>query len=298
MRIKNLLVPAFCALSVAFALPVQAQDSGAEDDPVVARVGGEDILQSEVLALAQNLPPQQQAQIALIFPALVEQMIDLKLVGQAGRKEGLAEDEEVRERVMRAENQIISQIYVVRRIEAEVTDDKVRAEYDKFVQDNPPQKEVRARHILVAEEEQAKNLIVELDGGADFAALASEHSTGPSGAQGGDLGFFGEGQMVPEFSDAAFSMEAGQHSKEPVQTQFGWHVIKVEETRLAEQPTFEEMEEELRSELSRGAYQNILAKLRDGAEIEILSPNGAEAEADPAESAPAESETNSESTTQ
>lgn len=296
MRIKNLLVPAFCALSVAFALPVQAQDSGAEDDPVVARVGGEDILQSEVLALAQNLPPQQQAQIALIFPALVEQMIDLKLVGQAGRKAGLADDAEVRERVMRAESQIISQVYVLREIEAQVTDDKVRAEYDKFVQDNPPQTEVRARHILVAEEEQAKNLIVELDGGADFAALAAEHSTGPSGAQGGDLGFFGEGQMVPEFSDAAFSMEAGQHSKEPVKTQFGWHVIKVEETRLAEQPAFEDMQEELRSELSRGAYQDILSKLREGAEIEIVSPAGSEAT--PEESAPAEGETQSDSTTQ
>ncbi|WP_282604193.1 peptidylprolyl isomerase [Pelagibius sp. Alg239-R121] len=276
MRIKNLLVPAFCALSVAFALPVQAQDSGAGDDPVVARVGGEDILQSEVLALAQNLPPQQQSQIALIFPQLIEQVIDLRLVGKAGRDAGLADDEEVRERVMRAESQIISQIYVLREIEAQVTDEKIRAEYDKFVTENPPQKEIRARHILVEEEDQAKNLIVELDGGADFAALAGEHSTGPSGSQGGDLGFFGEGQMVPEFSEAAFAMEAGQHSKEPVKTQFGWHVIKVEESRLGEQPAFEDMEADLRSELSRGAYQDIVAKLREGAEIEIVTPDAEE----------------------
>lgn len=280
MRIKHLLVPAFCALSVAFASPVLAQDSAAED-PVVARVGGEDILQSEVLALAQSLPPQQQQQIALIFPQLIEQVIDLRLVGKAGRAEGLAEDEEVLKRVKESEDRIISQTYIVREIEAQVTDEKLQAEYDKFVSENPASKEVRARHILVEEEEQAKALIVELDGGADFAALAGEHSTGPSGAQGGDLGFFGEGQMVPEFADAAFGMEVGQHSKEPVKTQFGWHVIKVEESRLAEQPSFEQMQEELRSELSRGVYQDMIAKLREGAEIEIITPAGA---------APAESE--------
>lgn len=273
MRIKHLLVPAFCALSVAFAPPVLAQDSAAED-PVVARVGGEEILQSEVLALAQTLPPQQQSQIALIFPQLIEQVIDLKLVGKAGRAEGLAEDEEVRKRVMESEDRIISQTYIVREIEAQVTDEKLQTEYEKFVNENPASKEVRARHILVEEEEQAKALIVELDGGADFAALASEHSTGPSGAQGGDLGFFGEGQMVPEFADAAFSMEVGQYSKEPVKTQFGWHIIKVEENRLAEQPSFEEMQEDLRSELSRGVYQDLIAKLREGADIEIVTPAG------------------------
>ncbi len=278
MRIKHLLVPAFCALSVAFAPPVLAQDSAAED-PVVARVGGEDVLQSEVLALAQSLPPQQQQQIALIFPQLIEQVIDLKLVGKAGRAAGLAEDEEVRKRVMESEDRIISQTYIVREIEAQVTEEKLKAEYEKFVNENPASKEVRARHILVEEEEQAKTLIAELDGGADFAALAGEHSTGPSGAQGGDLGFFGEGQMVPEFSEAAFAMEAGEHSKEPVKTQFGWHIIKVEESRLAEQPSFEQMQEDLRAELSRGVYQDMIAKLREGAEIEIVTPEAA----DPAE---------------
>ena len=277
MRIERLLVPAFCALSVAFATPVLAQDSAA-DDPVVARVGGEDILQSEVLALAQNLPPQQQAQIALIFPQLVEQVIDLKLVGKAGRAAGLADDEEVKKRVMESEDRIISQTYILREIETQVTDEKLQAEYDKFVADNPPAKEIRARHILVAEEEQAKALIVELDGGADFAELAREHSTGPSGAQGGDLNFFGEGQMVPEFSDAAFAMEIGQHSAAPVKTQFGWHIIKVEESRLAEQPSFEEMQEELRSEMSRNVYQGLIAKLREGAEIEIVTPAAENAE--------------------
>lgn len=288
MRIKRLLVPAFCALSVAFAPPVLAQDSAAED-PVVARVGGEDILQSEVLALAQTLPPQQQAQIALIFPQLVEQVIDLKLVGKAARAEGLADDEEVIQRVKETEDRIISQTYIVRAIEAEVTDEKLQAEYEKFVQENPASKEVRARHILVEEEEQAKALIAELDGGADFAALAGEHSTGPSGAQGGDLGYFGEGQMVPEFSDAAFAMEAGQHSAAPVKTQFGWHVIKVEDSRLAEQPSFEEMQEELRAELSRNTYLDLIAKLREGADIEIVTPEeeapaegGAEGEEAPA----------------
>ncbi len=277
MRIERLLVPAFCALSVAFATPVLAQDSAA-DDPVVARVGGEDIFQSEVLALAQNLPPQQQAQIALIFPQLVEQVIDLKLVGKAGRAAGLADDEEVKKRVIESEDRIISQTYILREIEAQVTDEKLQAEYDKFVTDNPPAKEIRARHILVEEEEQAKALIVELDGGADFAELAREHSTGPSGAQGGDLNFFGQGQMVPEFSDAAFAMEIGQHSAAPVKTQFGWHIIKVEESRLAEQPSFEEMQEELRSEMSRNVYQGLIAKLREGAEIEIVTPAAENAE--------------------
>jgi peptidyl-prolyl cis-trans isomerase C len=287
MPIKSLLVPAFCALSIAFTLPVQAQISGTEDDPVVARVGEDVIRQSEVLALAQTLPAQQQAQVALLFPALIEQLIDLKLVGEAGRAAGLADDADVRKRVTQAEDQIISQAYIIREIDVLVTDEKVQAEYETFVKENPPQKEVHARHILVKEEAEAKTLIVELDGGADFEALAKEHSTGPSGPQGGDLGFFGEGQMVPEFSQAAFAMDVGQYSKEPVQTQFGWHIIKVEESRLAAQPSFEEMEQDLRTELSRGAYQEIVARLRDGADIEVIAPPAKEAAPAGEETAPA-----------
>ncbi len=171
----------------------------------------------------------------------------------------------------KAEEQAIREVYLEQEVLARITDDGLQAKYKDFVANNPPETEHHARHILVTSEEAAREVIAKLDEGADFAELAKESSTGPSGAQGGDLGYFTADQMVPEFSEAAAKLEPGQYSKDPVQTQFGWHVIKVEDRRTAEPPGFEEVEPQLREAMAREAVEAVFNDLRDGATIEIVS---------------------------
>ena len=265
----NLLSAALVgAACLCAALPAVAQDSG--EDPVVARVDGAEIRRSEVLESARELPPQYQAQLQQIFPALVQRLVDFRLLAKAAKADGLAEDEEVERRVEEARMNVMRDGYLERQIDKAITDEALETQYKVYLEANPPVDEVRARHILLEDEAAARAVIVELDGGADFAALAQERSTGPSSAQGGDLGFFTKDQMVPEFANAAFAMEDGKHSAAPVQTQFGWHVIKVEERRSGQAAAFEEIEEQLRDELSRTAVDGILAGLRERAEVEIL----------------------------
>ena len=263
--------PWVAALAFAAGLAVSTSLSAQEgEDKVVARVDGEDVMHSELMEAVQALPPQYQANVAAILPTLLNRMIDLKLAGKAARAEGLAEDEEVKERVAQAEEQIIRDIYLQRTVEAGVTEEKLQESYEKHNAENPPKKEVHARHILLKTEEDAKAVIAELDGGADFATLAQERSTGPSAAQGGDLGYFVAEQMVPEFSKAAFELEPGKYSSEPVQTNFGYHVIYVEDSRLSEPPAREAVEAQLREQLSREIIEEAFAGLRSNAEIEIL----------------------------
>jgi len=255
---------------IACPLAVSAQQDGAGADPVVARVDGEAIHQSEVMEMARGLPPQYQAQLMQIYPLLVQRLIDFKLAGKAGRAAGLAGDDEVKARVAKAEERAIREVYIEREVTARITDDGLKSKYKDFLASNPPVTEHRARHILVETEEAARELIVMLDGGADFAELAKERSTGPSGAQGGDLGFFTADQMVPEFAQAAAKLEPGQHSKDPTQTQFGWHVIKLEDRRTAAPPGFEEVEQKLREEMAGEAVEAVFKQLHEGATVEIL----------------------------
>jgi peptidyl-prolyl cis-trans isomerase C len=259
------------ALILALAsLPMAALAQ--DDDPLVATVNGKKVFRSEVLEAARSLPPQYQSQIAQIFPMLVERVVDFRLLSEAAGAAGMAQDEEVKSRLAKLEQDVMREVYIQRKIDEQVNEAALRKRYDEFLATNPPQSEVHARHILVEDEAAAKELIVQLDGGADFAALAKERSTGPSAARGGDLGYFTADQMVPEFSEQAFKLEDGQHSKMPVQTQFGWHVIKVEGRRDSTPPAFEGMEQQLREELSREAVGSVLGDLRAGAKIEIVSP--------------------------
>ena len=293
------------ALALVAALaanPVLAQETasgGSGESEVVARVNGDEIYQADLIAFIQRLPQQLQAQVQMLMPQILDQLVNNRLTTQAGRAAGLAKDEEVMEQVAKIEDLIVGQIFLQRAIDERVTDDKMEAAYQDFLTENPPQRELRARHILVETEDEAKAVIVELDGGADFAALAKERSTGPSGANGGELPPFQAGQMVPEFSDAAFAMEVGSHSAEPVKTQFGYHVIKVEESRLTEPPAMAEMEAQLRDQLSQKAAEEVYAELRESADIEVLfgqpqadatPEGGGEADSDAGEMAPAMSD--------
>lgn len=264
---------ALAALTLATAalaapLAVTAQTSGA-DDAVVARVNGEEILRSEVFILAQSLPPQYQNQLAEVYPLLVQRLVDFKLAYAAGMADGLANDQEVKIRLAEAEKRVIRDIWIERAVTALTTDDALQASYKDYLAANPPRTELSARHILLENEEAARDIIAKLDGGGDFAELAKEHSTGPSGPRGGDLGTFTPDQMVPEFSAAAQALAPGQYSKDPVKTQFGWHIIKLEGQSEAAPPSFEDMEAQLRQELAGTSVEAVLSSLRETAEIEI-----------------------------
>lgn len=261
------------AIAVALSLVSGAaagQETGVDDKQVVARVNGEDVLLGEVLRLAASLPPQYQQQFSQIYPLLVRRVVDFRLAGKAGRAQGMMEDEDVKARIAEAEDRAIREVYLERKIEERVTDAATRAQYAKFLEENPPKTEQRASHILLKTEAEALEVIAKLDQGADFAELAKESSTGPSADNGGDLGYFTADQMVPEFADAAAKMQPGEYSKAPTQTQFGWHVIKLEDRREVAQPAFADVEDQLREELTRTAVETILAELRADAQVEIL----------------------------
>ncbi len=258
---------AFAGFSGAYAQDASADEEQASDR-VLATVDGRPIYQSELTAAISELPPQYRQNLQQIIPNLVDRLIDLKLLSNAGRAVNLADDEEVQRRVTALEDQVIAQVYLERALEAKVTNDTVSDRYASEF--SAATKEVHARHILLQTADEAEAVIVELDNGGDFVALAKERSTGPSGPTGGDLGFFSHEQMVAPFADAAFAMEPGSYSAVPVQTQFGFHVILVEEVRDLEAPSIEEVEGEIRETLSQETVEVVINDLRENAQIEIL----------------------------
>jgi len=245
------------------------------DDPVVARVNGEEIHRSNVVAAQESLPPQYRAlPFEQVYPALLKQMIDQKLVSQAARKANLQNDPEVKMRVAQLEDRVMQQTMLGRTVNAEVTDAKVRARYEQVAKETPAHDEVRARHIVVETQDQAKAVIAELAKGADFADLARKRSKGPNAAAGGDLGYFSPDDMPKEFAEAAFALKPGEVSKEPVKSPIGWHVIKVEDRRKAGPPSFEETKEEIAGQLAQEAAEKFVTGLREKAMVESFDLEG------------------------
>lgn len=244
-------------------------------DPVVARVDGEAILLSDVAAAARDLPEELRgAPPQMLYPLLLDQMIAGRAITAAARRAGLDREEEVRARIRRAEEQALQQAWLSREIAARVTDEAVRASYDREIANRPAEEEVRARHILVPTESEARAALAEIRGGADFMAVAQRRSTGPGAREGGDLGFFRRGDMVPEFADAAFALQAGQVSENPVRSPFGWHVIRVEERRRAAPPPFDEMAQTIRQQIFEAEVQAAVERARAAARVERFSLDG------------------------
>lgn len=263
---KSLLAASLA--TVIFASPAMAQDAAPAEDPVLATVNGEDILESEVRATQQGLPQQyRQLPFDMLKADLLTREINQRLLMDAGSEAGLADDEEVKAQIAALERRLIAETYLDRALSDAITDDAIEAKYEEFIKTNEPEPQVHARHILLESEEDAQAIIAELDDGADFEELAKEKSTGPSGPNGGDLGFFNRGDMVAPFAEAAFAMEPGTYSSEPVQTQFGWHVIKVEEKKEGTQPSLDEVRQQLVAEISRDAFNALVEDLRSDAEI-------------------------------
>jgi peptidyl-prolyl cis-trans isomerase C len=254
------------------AAPTQLPDP---TKTVVARILGEDIFLVEILRMAERLPDQyKKLPLPAVYPSLLQRAIDARLVASAGRAAGYAENSQVKKRMRDAESQIISEIFLTESVGKRITEDGLREEYEGRKDKMGGGDQVKARHILMETEEEAKAVIEALNKGDDFAELASEKSTGPSASSGGDLGWFGQGQMVPEFSEAAFGMTPGNFTTEPVKTQFGWHVILVEDRKIAEAPSFEQVRDQLSSEMSGVILQEMLAELRGKTEVERFNFDG------------------------
>ncbi len=254
--------------------PAQPAADAEQAEAVVAVVNGSKIYYGDVLRARQGLPAEYQSvPLEMIFELLLNQLVDQRLVALAAREAKIDEDPVVREQLRVLEDQVLQQGYLRRQIEPELTAEKLQARYDARYAAQTGPDEVRARHILLETEEKARQVLADIRGGADFAEAAKAHSTGPSGPRGGDLGFFQAGQMVPEFSEAAFALQPGEVS-DPVQTQFGWHLIKVEERRVAQAPAFEEVADELRNEVQREVVAKVVSHLREGATIETFTPEG------------------------
>ena len=236
---------------------------------LVAKLNGEDIYLDEVLRPVEKLPEEiRQQPLETYFDRLIDDIVDSRLAAAAGNEAGLTNDERVIEQMSIAAQRVLAEAWINSELRKSITDQAVQQAYDIFVADEQSRHEVRARHILVKEKAEAEAMIAELQGGADFAELAKKRSTGPSGPNGGDLGYFPRGAMVPAFENAAFALEAGSFTQTPVQTQFGWHIILVEEKRIAEAPTIEELAPQLRQNLISQNLGRLLDSLRTNARIE------------------------------
>src|SRR5215813_2210178 len=206
MTVRSLLALAAALVIVTPAMAAQTTPPAAnapQQDPVVTRVNGSEIHRSEVLAARQMLPAQvQQIPFEQVYPQLLDTLVTNMLAAQAGRKQKLADDPEVKKRLQWAQDQIIEEVYLRRYISGSINDDKIRARYDQFVKEQKPQDQVNAKHILVKTEDEAKTIIADLKKGGDFSAIAKEKSNDPgTKATGGDLGWFTKEEMVPEFAD-------------------------------------------------------------------------------------------------
>ncbi|MCL7998730.1 peptidylprolyl isomerase [Brucella sp. 21LCYQ03] len=251
------------------------QSAAASEDPakVLATVDGKDITVGEVDQASGDLDPQfarlpaEQRRLAALAA-----LIDIKAMAGEATKEKLDQSDDFKKRMEFLRERALHNEYFKDQVVDKISDTDVRARYDKEIAAIPPQTEVRARHILVKTKEEAEAIIKKLEGGAKFEDLAKESSTDGTAANGGDLGYFGEGQMVPEFEKAAFALKPGEYTKEPVQTQFGFHVIQLEDRRTKQPPAFDQVSDQIRSIIMRERYVETVKKLRDGLKIEYKDP--------------------------
>jgi len=247
----------------------------ADDDPVVASINGTEIRRSQVKEAHNQLPEQyRKVPLEIIFPNLVDSLIDARLAAADARAKNIHSETEVVEQLARMADQLLQRVVLTREIQLGMTDVAIRSRYNEMVKSPAVREEVHVRQILVKTKTEARAIIGELENGTDFVALAKKQSTGPSASQGGDLGYFGHGQMMPEFEKAAFALDKGQFSSTPVKTQFGWHVIRMDNRRDAEPPKFEHVEQQIRDELSQQIADSYIKRLRQEAEIRRFNING------------------------
>ncbi len=272
------------ALMVSMPLAAVAQAPAA--DPIVAKVDGVDVHESDV-ALAEeelgaSLPQDATPEARRNY--LITHLVDMILLSRAAEEQGLSGSDDFKRRFAAMRTKLLAGLMLRQIAQKSVSEEAMHKVYEDAVKQMGDEQEVRARHILVETEDQAKAIQADLKKGADFAELAKQKSKDPAAADGGDLGYFTKDQMVPEFADAAFKLDKGQIS-EPVKTQFGWHIIKVEDKRKKPVPTYDQVKDQLATVVVQQSQADLVNKLRNQAKIERINapaPTGPAAPASPA----------------
>jgi peptidyl-prolyl cis-trans isomerase C len=276
--ISRLTTPVF-ALAVVIATISMNFANAQGTDPVLARVDGVEIRQSDLAVaeadIGQSLPPQAQGDARR--DALLSYLIDVTLIARAGEAKKIDQSPNFPRKLAYARNKVLMETFLEQESKAAVSEKEMRKLYDESVTKAGAEQEVHARHILVDSEDKAKEIITQLKGGADFAKLAKENSKDPGASDGGDLGYFSKDQMVPDFAEAAFKLDKGKISEAPVKTQFGFHVIKIEDKREKKPPTYDQVKDQIQSFVMRKAQAEMVMKLREGAKIERLTQSAAPA---------------------
>jgi peptidyl-prolyl cis-trans isomerase C len=261
--LKCLIILIACSFHTLFAAQTDE-----ETNPVLARVNGVDIYMNEVKHFIQQQNKQVTPQQALV------EMINVELLSQAAKNEGMLKDEALALEIKRNTSGIIASHYLNNFLDKlEISDEELHNRYKQEYQDGTQDLEYNANHILLKTQAEARDIIKQLDKGADFSELAKTKSTGPSGKNGGALGWFKKADMVPPFSEAAASLTPGKYSKDPVQTQFGWHVILLNKTRKIEPPSFESVREQLSTTIAAENIRNMVKALHEKATIEFNPKN-------------------------
>jgi len=244
-----------------------AQD-GPDPDSVVATVNGKDLTLADVQEMRARQPQLSQVPLGMVYDTLVNHLVESQLIIDRAKAEGYNDNPDVLAQLEKARDSIVRSVYLTHLVEEAATDEALEERYEEYKETHPPEEEVHAAHILVETEEKARELIEQLKEGADFTELAKAESTGPSGPNGGDLGYFRRhGQMVEPFAEAAFDLEAGAFTTEPVQTQFGWHIIKVTDRRMSEPATLDELRNEFVTQIAEQRIEALIEDLRRDADI-------------------------------
>jgi peptidyl-prolyl cis-trans isomerase C len=276
--------PAMAPASSPMAM--SAAPAAANKSPVVAKVDGQPIYQSEVDAFITDIPDQTKQQMSPtdLQSRVVDRLIDVKLGDEKATAANFATDPVFAQRMQAAQMAMLSEAYIEKQARAQINDAVLKAKYDELVKQVTPPEEVHARHILVKTEAEAKDIIAQLKKGADFEKLAKEKSTDPgSGESGGDLGYFTKDKMVPEFADAAFKMDKGKVSDTPVHSQYGWHVIQVLDKRSQPLPTMDQVKPQLTNLVLQDEERKVVEDMRKAAKVERFNPDGSPVVDKPAE---------------
>ncbi|WP_354680691.1 peptidylprolyl isomerase [Komagataeibacter sucrofermentans] len=272
---SSFIIPPAMAASPAPAAP--AAPATADQNPLLASVNGQDIRLNDVRQAMATMPEQlRKLPDNIIVPILLNQLVDQRAIQLAATKSGLDKQPDVQQQMQQASQGALQNAYLSAQVAPTLTDDAVKAYYDKNYANKPGAEEIHARHILVQTEAEANDVIKQLKGGADFGQLATKLSKDPGSAKqnGGDLGWFKKGDMLPTFWDAASSMQPNSYSQTPVHTQYGWHVIQVLGKRTAPTPTLDATRDQIRQKLIQDGVQKAVANALAQVKVVRYGPDG------------------------
>lgn len=277
--VGGIVVSQFCCSSGGSKVNVSAPvvRSKNENAVIVALIGKEQVTMNDLENVKNSIPQIKDMPMdAALYNRLLEAYVNNKVVLNAAKNAQVAKDPAVQKTLEDSQNQIILQAYLTRQLRQRATPEALQAVYDKMMESYVPEEEIHARHILVATEKEAKDLIIKLKAGAKFEDLANKYTkdNNPGGNNGGDLGYFKKRTMIPEFANAAFAIKAGKISEKPVKTPFGWHVIKVEDRRQAQKPSLNEVMEEVQARFTEEMVPVIIAEEVKKANVTKLDPLG------------------------